>query len=117
MSTYTRVLDAAGTLRQWWDDDARTYHDYDAAGAEIFSRPYTPDENADADARATAATEASTADELTKRARTAIQGNNDFLALASPTNAQTLAQVKALTRQANALIKLEVRDLLDTTGT
>lgn len=31
-------------------------------------------------------------------------GNNTFLAISSPTNAQTLAQVKALTNQNNALV-------------
>lgn len=34
------------------------------------------------------------------------QANKDFLALPSPTNAQNAAQVKALTRQNNALIRL-----------
>lgn len=43
---------------------------------------------------------------LVDRAATALQANRDFLALASPTNAQTLAQVKALTRQNTALIRL-----------
>jgi hypothetical protein len=49
---------------------------------------------------------------ITERASTALQGNRDFLALASPTNAQTLAQVKDLTRQSSALIRL-VLNLLD----
>lgn len=101
-----------------WDDVARTVTEVDVADAPIGpARPWTPEEAAAWDRQATADTEATSAATLTTRARTAIQGNKDFLALASPTNAQTLAQVKALTRQANALIKLEVRDLLDTTGT
>lgn len=40
------------------------------------------------------------------QALTALQTNRDFLAIASPTNAQTLAEVKALARQANGLIRL-----------
>jgi hypothetical protein len=40
------------------------------------------------------------------QAVTAMQGNAEFLALASPSQAQTLAQVKALTRQSQALIRL-----------
>ena len=43
--------------------------------------------------------------------------NATFLALAAPTNAQVLAQTKALTRQVNALIKLRVQDLADLSGT
>ena len=51
---------------------------------------------------------------LTDRAATALQANRDFLALAAPTNAQTLAQVKALTRQNTAIIRL-LLGLLDGT--
>jgi hypothetical protein len=55
---------------------------------------------------------------LEDRAAQALAGNQTFLNLASPTNAQTLAQVKALTKQVNALIRLRRDDLLDdTTGT
>lgn len=106
-----------GTLRQWWDDATRRYHEYTAAGVETLDRPYTPEENADADARAKLATEATNEADLLAKARNAINGNKNFLAIASPTNAQTVTQVKALTRQMNALIRLEVRELLDTSGT
>lgn len=40
------------------------------------------------------------------QATQALDTNRTFLANASPTNAQTLAQVKALTRQNNGLIRL-----------
>lgn len=43
---------------------------------------------------------------ITDRAATALQGNRDFLAVGSPTAAQTSAQVKALTRQNTAVIRL-----------
>lgn len=44
----------------------------------------------------------------------AFQANQDFLNLASPTNAQAVAQTKALTRQMNGLVKLlNRRGLLD----
>lgn len=57
--------------------------------------------------------------DLHARARAALAGNATYLALATPTAAQTTAQVKALTRQINALIRLVVAaDLLtDNTGT
>lgn len=42
---------------------------------------------------------------LRRAAAAAIQANADYLALASPTNAQTLAQVRELTRQNNRIIR------------
>ena len=42
------------------------------------------------------------------QARTAHNNNVTYIALASPTNAQVAAQVKDLTRQMNAIIKLVV---------
>jgi len=53
---------------------------------------------------------------LIGRARTALNTNSTFLALGSPTNAQVLAQVQALTRQSNGLIKQMLGDT-DLTGT
>ena len=86
----------------------------DAATGASIVRDFTPAEVAQrqADATAAAASKAITdaldgnRATLTGRASTALQGNRDFLALASPTNAQTLAQVKLLTRQNTALIRL-----------
>ncbi len=51
------------------------------------------------------------------RAKTALTANAAFLAATNPTTAQAVAQVKALTRQVNALIRLVGRDLLSTDGT
>ena len=45
----------------------------------------------------------------------ALAGNAAYLAIASPTNAQVAAQVRALTRQNNGLIRL-IRRRLDATG-
>jgi hypothetical protein len=95
---------------------------YDAATGVVTVRDFTPEEAAqraldEAQALADAQTRALTDGNwttLTDRAVTALQGNRDFLALASPTNAQTLAQVKNLTRQNTALIRLML-GLLDGT--
>lgn len=43
---------------------------------------------------------------IEQQAATALANNKSFLAIASPTTAQITAQVKALTRQNNALIRL-----------
>jgi hypothetical protein len=54
---------------------------------------------------------------LRDRATTALTGNATYLALASPTTAQNTAQIRALTRQMDALIRLTVGALDTTTGT
>ncbi len=61
-------------------------------------------------------------DEVTRRtiedrAVTALDANAAFLALASPTNAQVLTQVKVLTRECTAVIRLLLGRLDSTTGT
>lgn len=53
-------------------------------------------------------------DTLRKQAAQALAANRTFLALASPTNGQTLAQVKALTRQVQALIRFTLDDITAT---
>lgn len=57
------------------------------------------------------------ADALVAKMAQAVASNQTFLGLASPTNAQTLQQVQRLTRQVNALLKLQASDLDDITGT
>lgn len=51
------------------------------------------------------------------RARQALDINAAFLANGAPSNAQVLAQVRALTKQATGLIKLDLRDLDSADGT
>lgn len=100
----------AGDLLEWFDDETRTHHDF----FNETTRPYTAEENAAADDRAVAAVAASNEQTLRQRATTALTANRDFLSIAAPTNVQTLAQVRALTRQMNGLIRLTVRDLSGT---
>lgn len=59
----------------------------------------------------------STVDTLQRKAGTALSQNAAFLALEGPANAQVLAQVRALTRQVSALIRLEIGALDSTDGT
>ncbi len=50
---------------------------------------------------------------MRQAASTALAANRDYLALAPATTAQALAQVKALTRQTNGLMRLLLRQLDD----
>lgn len=54
------------------------------------------------------------ADTLRQQATQALAANRTYVGLASPTSAQTTAQVKALSRQNNGLIRL-LLGLLDAT--
>ena len=54
---------------------------------------------------------------LRDKASQAVQANNTFLGIASPTNAQVVAQVQRLTRENTALIKLVLGAIDDTAGT
>ena len=50
----TRNYHMDGTLRERWDDGSRIVTTYDETGAVTNTRPYWPDENVAADARAAA---------------------------------------------------------------
>lgn len=101
-----------GTRISWADDEARIAWDFSTD--PYTQRPYTEAENIEADRRAATAVADRNRDTLTDQARAALAGNREFLALASPTNNQTLAQVKALTRQMNAVLRLIIGDLTGT---
>jgi hypothetical protein len=85
-----------------------------ATTGEVTVIPLTPEEIAAHDAMVVAAEQAAQAaameegNEATIRqqAANALATNRTFLALSSPTNAQTLAEVKALARQMNGVVRL-----------
>lgn len=54
---------------------------------------------------------------LKARVRAGIGNNANYLALANPNVAQNTAQIRALTRQVNALHRLNLEQLDDVTGT
>ncbi|MBA3783304.1 MAG: hypothetical protein H0X12_15815 [Nocardioides sp.] len=100
----------AGDLIEWADDETRIHHDFFSAEPDVVTRPYTDDEDAAADERAAVAQAGKNETTLRTQAASGLADNATFLALTAPTNAQTLAQVKALTRQMTALISLTTRE-------
>lgn len=107
-----------GVTRERRDDTARAFVFYAADGLTVAeSAPYDASENSAADMRATAERDATNAAALRDKARTAIVANDAYLALVSPTNAQTVAQVQRLTRENTALIRLVIGALDTTNGT
>lgn len=94
-------------IRIVFDGGTPRYFDVDADGVEVDEATATPRLS---DAQVTLL-------DIRAKARQAIIDNKTFLSIGSPTNAQSLAQVKALTRQMNAVIKLVVGDLMDASGT
>lgn len=122
-----------GVLRILWDDETRLRHTYDANGVEVGEpTPYTPEENAFTDAglseenistnRHTIRAKAAAA--LLKNIEDAAQLKTFSEGTAALTNTQrdnairqSAGHLSRIFKQLNALIKLELNDLGDTTGT
>ena len=98
-------------------DTATGYTRWNPAGTEVEQRPLTAAESATLVAHDASMTVSVNGDNLRGKAKDALAANANYLALANPTNAQTLAQVKALTRQTNALLRLQLNDLGDVSDT
>lgn len=109
-------LDAAGlTTAVLLDGDtielpSLNQTDRDTAQAVVDAHPATAQTSI-----AAAATQRTNETTIRDRAEQALAANRTFLALPSPTNAQVVAQVKALTRQNNGIIRL-ILNRFDGTG-
>lgn len=101
------------TKAEQYDDTAQTYTAWNQAGAVTTTRPYTAAETARAAAEAAALTADANGATVRSRAQAALTANATFLAISgTPTNAQILAQVRQLTKENNAVIRLLLPGLL-----
>jgi hypothetical protein len=114
---YTTERRDASVIEQW-DVPSRTYRRYES-GELVIERPFTDAENASANLALTDGTRQVNKATLLQRARTALASNAAYLDkvnAGTATNADHIAQVPALTRQMQGLIRLVVgTDLLDQT--
>lgn len=85
-------------LIERYDDVARTYTAWDAEGVQIEQRPYTAEEDAEADVRAAERTERENAQQVEEAFDSAMDDLQQILDAPSMTNAQALAAIKALAR-------------------
>lgn len=97
-----------------WDDVKRVVTTLSDLNEVIASRPYNASENENADRVAAAALADANRLILQQQGLDAIVNNKAFLTIPTPTNAQVLAQVKALTRQMDGVIRLAA-NVLDAT--
>lgn len=100
-----------------WDDAAGTYTAWDASGTQIAQRALTAQEISDLAGTFASGLAATNTAIVQARAAAALAGNATFLALASPTNGQTIAQVQLLTKECSALIRLTLAQMATITDT
>jgi hypothetical protein len=100
-----------------FDDAAGRYTKWNDAGTILEARPYTPAETAQAAAGALERAKTTNRRTIEDRAAQALTANATYLALGTPTNAQVAAQVRRLTQECSALIRLALNQVDSTDGT
>ena len=111
------VLYKNSVAQESGDDITRIVTYFNQAGGVKSTRPYTEQENLAAEENIKIGALVANESNLIDKATQAVNTNLKYLALVSTTTAQDKAQIKALSRQVNALIKLITKSLDDNTGT
>jgi|ERR1700685_129773 len=114
MSTIGLTQYAADGSYQVWDAVADTYTSYDASGNVVSTRALSPAESAQVAPILSQVTAAANLKTLNTAAKGALTANATFLSITAPTSAQFAAQVEALTKQNDALIRLVAKQLSGT---
>lgn len=107
----------AGNRAEELDSVAGTYTRWDANGNQLEQRALTASEIASLAAQESSATGLQNRTQLISKATQALTANATYLGIGTPTAAQNAAQVKSLTRQVNALLRIELQELSDVSDT
>jgi hypothetical protein len=99
------------------DDATSTVTTWNDSGVQISTRPYTAQELAQVAIDTAAQAQTANRTTIEQRATAALAANATYLAIASPTNAQNLAQIRLLTRECSGIIRLLLNQLDSTDGT
>ena len=102
------VSNGTRTIERWTNEGAPGYY---GGNPLTKQRDLTAAEASELAAMDTANAQGTNRTTIEQQAANALAGNRTFLALASPTNAQNAAQVKALTQQNNRIIRLLLNQL------
>lgn len=107
------IVTSAGVVTEWWNDDERVYRRWDLQSQLLEQRPYTSAEAQRLDQAADAQAEAVRRAVFSKALAAALERNQAYASLGTPTVAQRAAQVDDLTRQVGWLIRLVANVLGD----
>lgn len=108
------IIQINGVVREQWTDtlDANgnvtsgTYTAYDATGTQVSTRAYNTAEIVRFQADASAVKRQANLQTIFTAMQNARSNNATFLGFSPPTTAQAVAQVQALTRQSNGIMRV-----------